>query len=291
MSETRPWTVLALLNWTKDYFQRQGIDSPRLCSEMLLAHCLGCRRVELYARFAEEPDDALRRRFRELVRRAAEGVPVAYLVGEKEFYSLPIKVTPDVLIPRPESELLVDRAVEHLRAVGEGALGWDACTGSGCVGLAVAHNAPAARVLLTDVSEAAVAVARDNAEQLGLADRVHAAPADLLNLPPDWDGDDTFDVITANPPYVSEGDPLGMGVDKEPSVALYGGGEDGLDLVRRLIAAAPPRLKPGGLFCMEFGLGQADDVRDLIVATDAFDEPRMLLDQQQLERTAVTVRR
>lgn len=284
--ENGPWTVRRLLEWTQDYFQRAGLDSPRLCAEILLAHSLGCGRVELYTRYDQQPSERQREDFRALIRKAAEGYPVAYLTGRKEFYSLAFRVTPAVLIPRPETELLVDRAVEYLRRLGRPATAWDVGTGSGCVAAAVAKHALNTTVLATDISPAAVAVASENMQTLGLADRVLCAVADLLTLPETWKGEDRFDMVVANPPYVADEDAVGRGVEHEPPEALRAG-RDGLAVLRPLIAAVPSRLKDGGLFCVEFGQGQADDVRDLILAA-GLAEPAILKDHQSIERVAVT---
>jgi release factor glutamine methyltransferase len=287
-----PWTVLRLLNWTKEYFARQGVDSPRLATEMLLSHVLGCSRIELYARFNHEPTPEQLTAFREMVRRGSAHEPVAYLVGSKEFYSLPLKVTPDVLIPRPETEIVVDQAVAYLKDLGRAGLVWDVCTGSGCVAVAVARNAPKAKVLATDVSEAAVAVAAGNAEANGVAGRVVCRVADMLALPEDIGELDVsvgFDVITANPPYVADADRVAECVKHEPRVALFSGPE-GLEMMRRLIDQAPERLRTGGWLITEFGMEQADDVRDLLSDNGAFAEPEILTDQQDLERVAVAER-
>ena len=289
-SPQEPWTVLKLLDWTKGFFQRQSVESPRLCAEVLLAHAMGCKRVELYTRFEHCPSAEALGSYRDLVRRAGEGEPVAYLVGYREFYSLQFRVTPDVLIPRPETELLVDAAVEHLKELREGAVAWDVCTGSGCVALAVAANAPGARVLATDDSEAALAVAAGNAEEFDLADRVSFTRADLLALPSDCALQPPFDVLTANPPYVADAEEVGPGVDREPARALRAGA-DGLDVLRPLLGGAPDVLRSGGLLAVEFGCTQADAVRDLIVATGAFDEPTIRRDPAGHERAALARRR
>jgi release factor glutamine methyltransferase len=286
-----PWTVLRLLDWTKDYFARAGVESPRLCAEVLLAHVIGCRRIELYARFNYEPASDELATYRQLVKRAVEHEPVAYLVGTKEFYSLNFRVTHDVLIPRPETEILVSEAANHLRALeGTSITAWDVCTGSGCVAAAIAHNVANARVLATDISPAAVEVAAGNVESLGLAQRVLVAQADLLELPDEAAELAPFDVITANPPYVAEGDELGQGVEHEPREALFAG-RDGLEVIRRIVADAPARLRSGGMLAMEFGQGQADAVRDLLVTFGDFDEPRIVRDLQGIERAAVALRR
>ncbi len=284
------WTVLKLLNWTKEYLARAKVEEVRVAAEVLLAHALGCRRIDLYARFDYEPAPEQLAGFRGLVKRAADLEPVAYLVGHKEFYSLDFRVTPDVLVPRPETESLVTEAIGHLERLGRAGRVWDVCTGSGCVAVAIASQRPDAAVLATDVSAPAVEVAAANADAHGLAERVRCRVADLLTLPDDCADLAPFDVITANPPYVADGDPIGPTVDREPHVALYAGAT-GLDVIRPLIAGAGVHLAPGGAFIMEFGLGQADAVRDLIVATDPFTEPRILRDPQNIERTVVAERK
>ena len=168
MSES--WTIGRLLTWTTQFLKERGAESPRLDAEILLAEALGCRRIELYTCFDEEPPEPVRTRFRELVRRRAEGMPVAYLVGRREFYSLPFRVTPDVLIPRPETELLVDVVAAYLRDRSHARV-CDVGTGSGCVAVTLAHAVPTARVLATDLSPGAIQIARQNAERHGVASR------------------------------------------------------------------------------------------------------------------------
>jgi release factor glutamine methyltransferase len=253
---------------------------------MLLAHVLQTQRIQLYARGQEVPDDAQRSGFRELVRRAGAGEPVAYLVGSKEFYSRRFEVTPDVLIPRPESELLVDLAVEELKARGGAGQVWDVGTGSGCVAVAIAANAPGASVLATDISPEALEVARRNVEANNLAGRVICGLADLATLPGEWTGEPTFDVLVSNPPYIAIDEPIGPTVEHEPDLALYGGAA-GLDLLGPLIAQAPGVLKPGGLLGIEIGFTQADAVAELLDQTGAFETPDFILDHQQIERIAV----
>lgn len=285
-----PWNVLKLLNWTKDHFAGFDVDEPRLSAEILLADALKCRRIELYTRYDYVAGDDELTAFRELVRRAAGGEPIAYLIGEKEFYSIRFRITPEVLIPRGETELLVAEAVARLKASDGPGRVWDACTGSGCVAVATAANAPRATVLATDISPQAVALAAENAAAHGLGDRVWCRQADLLTLPADCADRKTFDVITANPPYVAEGDEIAESVRHEPTAALYGG-RDGLDFIRRIVAEAPDFLAPVGALIMEFGFHHADDVRDLVCATGAFGEPRIIRDRQEIERVVVAVKR
>ena len=286
----QPWTVMKLLDWTRDYLGRAGVDSPRLCAEVLLAASLGCGRMDLYARFDQQPGEAELGQFRDSVRRAGAGEPVAYITGQKEFYSIPFRVAPGVLIPRPETELLVSKAVDYLRAADGQAAVWDVCTGSGCVAVAVACNAKNATLLATDISPEALAMAEKNVACQGLANRVTVARAELLSVPSEWTGPGEFDVITANPPYVGDDDEVGFSVDYEPALALRAGA-DGLDIIRPLVAQAPAWLKPGGLLAMEFGLGQAQAIREIILATGQFDEPTILQDLQGIDRVALAKKR
>ena len=284
------WTVLALLNWTRGHLQRAGAQSPRLAAEVLLAAVLGCKRIELYTRYDYLPTEDQLTRFRELIRRAALHEPVAYLIGVKEFYSLPFQVTSDVLVPRPETEILVEQAVGLLRAQGRPGTMWDACTGSGCVAVATAKQVSDLRVLATDLSPAAVEVARRNVALHHLEGRVAVHVADLLTLPAEWSGTDTFDVITANPPYIPDAAEVAPEVMHEPAIALRGGA-DGLQLVRRVIADAPQFLRPGGALMMEFGIDQSEAVRDLLRSAGAFGEPRVFTDHQGIDRAVVAIKR
>ncbi len=285
------WTVLKLLGWMKKHFTARNVDSPRLAAEVLLAHVLGCQRIELYARHDKEPTEQQRATLRDMVKRAAEHVPVAYLVGKKEFYSLAFKVTADVLIPRPETEGVVGEALAIIERLGRAAKVWDVCTGSGCVAVAIASQSPEAAVLATDICEAALAVAAENARAHAVGDRVRVARADLFTpLPAEGADLAPFDVVTANPPYVAEGDVVGESVKHEPRGALYAGA-DGLDVIRRLVPMAAGVLARGGGLVMEFGRGQADAVRELIVATGAFTEPEIRRDQAHIERIAVTMKK
>ena len=258
------WTVGRLLTWTSDFLKRRGSESARLDAEVLLARALGWQRVQLYTRFDDEVGEQARGKFRELVRRRAEGSPVAYLVGHKEFYSLPLKVTPDVLIPRPDSEFVV---VEFL-AVTKGLVAprcVDVGTGSGCLALACIHENKEATFFATDLSPEAIGVARANAETLGLTDRLILREGDLLD-PVAADG--PFDVVLSNPPYIPTDiiPTLEVGVrGYEPHQALDGG-VDGLRVVDRLITQAASLLKEGGHLIIEIGTDQEAPVRALIAA-------------------------
>jgi len=178
------WTIGRLLSWTTDYLRKNGIDEPRLATEVLLAHAAGCRRIELYTRFEGRLTDEQTSRFREWVRRAAAQEPIAYLVGQREFFSLPFTVTPDVLIPRPETESLVERAVDHCTQAGlQAPKILDVGTGSGCIVVSLLTQMRQAVAVGSQVSEAALAVARTNAARHGVADRVTFVQADRLAIP------------------------------------------------------------------------------------------------------------
>lgn len=242
MAET--WTTLKLVAWTQDFFAKKGVDAPRLTAELLLAHALSCDRVRLYLDFDKPLAEPELARYRELVRRRAEGEPTAYLLGRKEFHGRALRVDPRVLVPRPETELLVEAALALLP---EGGRALDLCTGSGAVAISLALDRPGARVLATDVSEEALAVARENAAALGAV--VELATGDL------WaavHADLRFDVVVSNPPYIPTKELAGLSreVRREPCIALDGG-EDGLDVLRRIVAGAPSRLLPGGALCVE----------------------------------------
>lgn len=279
------WTLLRLINWTREYFERRGVDQPRLTAEVLLAHVVGCKRLELYTRFDCPASPEQLAAFKALIQRVVEGEPLAYLVGHREFYSLDLLVTPDVLVPRPETELLAERAIEHLKSLGRECRYWDACTGSGAVAAAVGKHAPQAAVLATDISEAALAVARQNFDRHGLGERAVTAVADLLDLPAEHKHLAPFDAVTVNPPYVSDADmeALPATVRHEPPLALRGG-PDGLDAIRRILQQAPAVLTPGGLLAVEIGYDQADRVWELITAAKDYERPAFAKDLAGIQR-------
>jgi release factor glutamine methyltransferase len=250
--------VLELLRWTTQHFAAKGIDTARLDAELLLAFALGVDRLRLYLDFEKPVLDEERARFRALVRRRGEErVPVAYLTGVREFWSLSLAVTPDVLIPRPDTETLVEAVVARLARRAAPLAVLDLGTGSGAIALALAKEWPEAQVTATDLSDAALAVARKNAETLGLADRVRFASGDGFAAV----AEECFDVIVSNPPYVPEADAAGLAPElgHEPALALFAPG-DGSALLRRIAREAPARLAPGGLLALELAPAQAADV-------------------------------
>ena len=262
--ENDAWTVARLVDWTREHFRKCGLESPRLSAELLLAHCLGCERIQLYARWDAVPGDDARAKFRALVAKAAAHRPIAYLLGTKEFFSMPFEVTPDVLIPRPETEILVERALELARAGGDDGQFrvLDLCTGSGCIAISIAAHAPHAAVTATDISSEALTVARRNAARHSVADRIEFHHGDLYAALAE---PDRFDAVVCNPPYVAEADAgaLPKNVrDYEPHMALFAG-PDGLAIIRRVVAGAADRLSPGGHLLLEVAYDQAATVRAL----------------------------
>jgi release factor glutamine methyltransferase len=291
MSE-QEWTVGRLLGWTTDYLKQQGADNPRLDAEVLLAHARRCERIELYAAFGEVVDEQERGLFRELVKRRATGAPVAYLVGRKEFYSLMFQVTPDVLIPRPETEFLVVAALDWLKARDPAlppAHIVDVGTGSGCIAVSIAKHAANCELTAIDVSSAALAVARSNAETHGVASRIQFLQGDLLGGLP---AAPAFDSIVSNPPYIGlcERDSLAPQVrDHEPAQALYGG-ETGIELTQRLVNEAGSRLRSGGLLLLETSPQLMVSVQQLFADAAVWQSPKVVKDLAGLARVCQAVR-
>src|SRR5688572_1833205 len=203
MSQSETWTIGRLLTWTTDYLKQHGSDSPQLDAEVLLAESRGCKRIELYTKFEEVADDSTRTKFRELVKQRAEGKPVAYLVGRREFYSLSFRVTPDVLIPRPETEFVVIALMDLAKGRGDADAPLsiaDIGTGSGILAVCAAKLLPMAQVTAVDVSPAALTVARSNAQEHGVLERIEFVESDLFASVP---AERKFDFVVSNPPYVT----------------------------------------------------------------------------------------
>ncbi len=263
------WTTLKVLDWTAGRFADAGLDGARLEAQLLLAHVLGCTRVQLYTGFDRPLVEAELAAYRELIRRRLAGEPLAYLVGEQEFWSLPFWVDASVLVPRRDTETVIEVVLEGVgdRAAPRRIV--DVCTGSGCIAVTLARELRAAAVIAIDLSPPAVALARRNAERNGVAERVDVRLGDLLAP---LGAEAPVDVVVSNPPYVATATmaTLAPEVRREPALALDGGA-DGLDLLRRLIAATPPVLAPAGLLVLEHGFDQAEAVQALIAATGAFD--------------------
>ena len=290
------WTVLEIVRWTTTRFSQRGLASPRLDAEILAAHALGISRVQLYVQYDRPLETAELAGMRELVRRRQAGESVAYIIGKKEFFGIDLAVDARVLVPRPDTETLVDEALARLAATGgvvEALRVADVGTGSGAVAIAIAKTGvraaaeprPALEVVASDVSPDALVVARANAERHGAAITFVEGDLDapLAALAP-------FDVIAANLPYIASGDIDGLApeVRAEPRLALDGGG-DGLALVRRLVAAAPGLLRAGGSLALEIGAGQAAATAELLAAA-GFTDIRRRRDLGEIERVVSGVK-
>ena len=275
MSEA--WTVLRLLRWTADYFAGRSLDAPRLDAELLLADTLGLDRVGLYVNFERPLQTEELTAYRERIKRRAAREPLAYILGRTEFWSLPLKVTPAVLIPRPETELLVEQALPRLTGRSQVL---DIGTGSGALAIALASERPELTITAIDVSPAALAVALENARCNGVVERIRFEQHDLADLP-----SGPYALVVANPPYIPSGELATLMPevrDFEPWLALDGGA-DGLAAYRAITAQADRLLAPGGWLLVEVGAGQAAAVRDLL-ATAGLMELFAARDLADIER-------
>lgn len=286
------WTIQKLLNWITEYLTKKSVDSPRLQAELLLCHVLGLQRIELYTLFDKPVEPAKLEQLRSLVKRASEHEPIAYLIGRCEFYSLAFKVTPGCLIPRPETELLTEKAILLLRKRPEKQYVLDLCTGCGPIAAVIAVSLPDAQVVATDLSDDALKTAAENLQRYKLQDRVKLLQGDLYDPIIKGLGPTQFDLIVSNPPYVSgpEMEKLDKNVkDYEPHAALYGG-PDGLDVYRRIIADCGDFLTPDGAIMLEIGYAQGPAVRALLEQTNLFREIMIEKDLSKNDRIAIAQR-
>lgn len=284
----RTWQLLALLEETSRFFAAKKLENSRLQAELLLADVLDLRRLDLYLRFDQLLSPAQVDQYREHVRQRLRGVPLQYITGKAGFRNLTLAVDPAVLIPRPETEVLVEVALEYLSGC-EAPRILDLGCGSGAIALALAQECPSARVKASDISPVALALARRNACQLELEERMAFCCGDLLDpLQPAGQ----FELITCNPPYVRRADLEGLEPqvrDHEPRLALDGG-EDGLDFYRRLAAQAAPFLGPQGLLVLEVGAGQAEEVAALLQQSGSFAPARIRPDLAGIPRVVSAAR-
>jgi len=263
------WTVGRLLTWTTDWLKARGSESPRLDAEVLLAWVRGCPRIALYTAFDVPVGDDERARFRALVKRRGDGEPVAYLVGSREFFSLPFAVSPAVLVPRPETEGLVIRALDLCQAAVQAGVArpriLDVGTGSGAIVITLAKRLPQAECVATDISAQALAVARDNAQRHAVAERVDFVECDLLADPR---AAGPWHLIVSNPPYVREDEFESLPRDvrlHEPRTALVAG-PTGVEVIGRLVVAAAEQLVAGGWLLVEVGPATAAAAEELVAA-------------------------
>jgi len=286
-----PWTVLRLLRWSTQYLEARGLAEARVDVEHLLAHVLGLNRLELYLNFERPLVAEELARFKPLLLERAKRRPVQYILGRAAFRELELEVDPRVLIPRPETEELVEAVLSRVREWGrDGLSGLDLGTGSGAIALSLALEGPFGRIVATDSSADALEVARANARAAGLEDGVvEFREGDLFE--PIRRGE-TFDVLVANPPYVSSGDHAALAPeirDWEPRGALVAS-EEGLAILARVVAGAPGVLRSGGLLALETGAGQTDAVAGAITETEAFDPPVVLRDLSRRDRMVLAIR-
>jgi release factor glutamine methyltransferase len=279
-SET--WTIRKVLTWTTQHFEKRQVEAPRLTAEILLSHVLKLGRVKLYVDLDRPLSKDELAAYKALIARRLAGEPTQYLTGLKEFYNRAFKVDARVLIPRPETELLVEAC---LRALPKDApsRALDVCTGSGCIAISLAAERPQATVVATDLSPDACALAKENAEGLKVAERVTVLQGDLFSpLPPDA----RFNVVVSNPPYIASGEIPGLSAEvrREPLLALDGG-KDGLVAVRRVVKEARRFLEPGGLLAMEIGEDQGPAVLELLRAA-GYADARVEKDLERRERMA-----
>ena len=285
------WTIQKLLSWVTEYFTGKSVDAPRLSAEWLLCYALGAKRIELYTQFNKIVGPEQLSQLHELVKRASEHEPIAYITGKKEFYSLEFEITKDCLIPRPETELLVERAIEFLRTRTGEQFVCDLCTGSGCVAAAIARNFANCRIVATDISDAALAVAEKNVAKHGLMNRIKLLQGDLFEPVIAGLGPTKFDLIVSNPPYVSEPEyeKLAPNIKNfEPKSALTAG-QDGLDIIKKIIADTGQHLKPTGTLMLEIGNEQGNAVRNLLETTGYFNTVKIEKDYSNLDRLALAV--
>ena len=283
----KTWTIGSLVKWATDDFRTRGIENPRLDAELLVAHALGIDRTRVIIESLRPLEAGELSLLRDLVKRRRAHEPVAYLRGYREFYGLSFRVDPRVLIPRPDTEALVEVALARTEHVSLSMRQLDLCTGSGCVAIAMARQRPTAKVVATDLSADALSVARENAYRLG-AYNVAFQEGDLFAAvsPPA-----RFDVVTANPPYIASGEIPGLSADIrdfEPRLALDGG-SDGLAVVRRIVEEAPPFLASGGVLAVEIGAGEAAATVALLEGR-GFTDVRVDRDYGKIERVVSGIR-
>ncbi len=265
MTTTRTWTILELINWSKDYLAEKGFGNARLETELLLGHVLSLPRIELYLQYERQLNEQELAGYKVLLKRRMAGEPVQYVTGTAGFMLADFEVTPDVLIPRPETEALVEVAVGMLGELPDGAILADIGTGSGVIAVTLAQKFPGARVIATDVSPEALVVAARNAEKVGVSERITFVEGTGLAPLSDVRLAGSIAGVVSNPPYIKSADMSDLQTevrDFEPRLALDGG-SDGLDCLRSIIEDVSGVLANDGIVALEFGDGQADAVRAL----------------------------
>ncbi|QDT97006.1 Release factor glutamine methyltransferase [Gimesia aquarii] len=275
-TSAEPWTIRRILDWTTAHLEKHGSDSPRLDTEVLLAFARKCERIRLYTNYDDVVTEAERTLMRQLVQRRAKSEPVAYLVGKREFFGLDFYVDSSVLVPRPDTETLVMELVEETQKRASSSI-LDLCTGSGCVAIAAAANCSNARFLATDISEAALEVAKKNAESNSLSQKIRFLKSNCFESIPH---DSLFDLIVSNPPYIPDSEIELLEADvrqHEPRLALAGG-EDGLDFYRRIIQEAHQYLNEEGVLMLEFSPEQEVALKSLFDKSEKYTDVKVKAD-------------
>jgi release factor glutamine methyltransferase len=285
------WTILNLLKWATGYFTSHGIDSPRITAEMLLAYLLNLKRIDLYLRYDQPLQKSELAEFKTLIKRRVNREPVAYIVGKKEFWSLELEVNPNVLIPRPDTETLVETALSHLPTADgspePAGLVLELGTGSGAIVLALATERPTCRFIATDVSRKAIDTARANALRHHLESTIQFIVGNWLE--PFSSCEPIFDMIVSNPPYIPSGNIRRLQPEVcrfEPLQALDGR-SDGLDAIRKILFSAHPLLKPQGVILLEMGFDQKAAVTDLIQSCGHYPRFHFVKDYAGHDRVVV----
>ena len=287
------WTIQKLIRWAEGYLKKHGVDSPRLSAELLLSAALGTSRLDLYLNFAKPLEDAELQAFKRLLLRRARREPLAYITGVKEFWSLELKVTPAVLIPRPETECLVEEALSILNEHAQDET-WrilDLGTGSGAIVISLTTEQPQHLFTAADLSPDAIRLAAENACRYQVDKRIDFICSDWFNgIKP---GGGLFDLIVTNPPYIKTGDLRQLApeiFEHEPHLALDGT-PDGLASIRRIIESAPPFLKTGGQLLIEIGHDQNNAVQEIVTSAGAYAETRFRKDLAGHDRVAVLIKK
>jgi release factor glutamine methyltransferase len=286
-----PWTILKLLNWTTDYFEKNKVVEPRPSAEVLLAHLLAEDRLFLYLNYDRPMAKEELAEFRSLVKRRLEGEPNQYITGMQEFWSLPFRVSPDVLIPRPETEVLMETVLEFLGSPDREVRILDLGTGSGAIAVALARELGASKIVATDWSMAAVKLAQENARLNQVDSKIHFVCADLFSTFSSSSG--KFAVVATNPPYVSHAEFSNLSPeirDYEPRDALDGG-PDGLAAIRRVIMEAPTVLSHKGGLIMEMGADQAESVSALVENSQHYESHKIIRDYSGLDRVLLAIKK
>ncbi|MBS3907913.1 MAG: peptide chain release factor N(5)-glutamine methyltransferase [Syntrophaceae bacterium] len=278
-------TVLKALNWATDYLKEHRVENPRLNAELLLARSMRLSREELYIRLHDQAMEEEIKTLEGLIRRRGSGEPLQYILGHQEFWSIDLKVDPRVLIPRPETERLVEEALSILAKISSKKIPsvLELGTGSGAIAISLAKEVKNIFLVATDLSGDALMVAKDNARQAGVSDKIGFVKGDLLN--PFHPGE-TFDLILSNPPYISDSEIKDLSREvrnHEPLIALKGG-KDGLEFYRKLISQTSSYLKRGGRLLLEVGNNQAPSISEMIEAEGGFERPERVKDLSGTER-------